>query len=109
MTAEHAHCDMDPIECTAEALAGEYEERGRRIAELEAQLAARSHEAIDARNRAELAEGILRKLIGRHVIEKPTPVGEVWVIEDGSDGYREAIVTDAEAALIDTITEEKTE
>ncbi len=31
----HAHCDNDPIECWVEAMQGEYEERGRKIARLQ--------------------------------------------------------------------------
>jgi hypothetical protein len=38
VSAAHQHCDKDPIECGYEALVGEYDERGRRIADLEQKL-----------------------------------------------------------------------
>jgi hypothetical protein len=64
-----------------------------RIADLEARLAAATHDAVVARDRAEVAEGILRKL-----------TGVVWMTS-GTAYLRGAGVdlTDAEAALFDTI------
>lgn len=104
----HQHCDMDPIECNHEALVGEYEERGRRIADLEARLAHAFHDLVFVREEARVATGILRKLLEAHVIAPPYFLDGDWCIEDGSDGCRTAIVADAEAALLDTLTKETT-
>jgi hypothetical protein len=83
----------------------------RRIADLETQLSARSHEAIVARAEAELAKGILRKLVGEGPVEfepygpgRPDMAGRSYL---GLD-YGIVDLTDAEAALFDTITEEGT-
>jgi hypothetical protein len=140
-TALHLHCDMDPIECSHEALVGEYEERGRRIADLERQvrilddhlaaaqygcpdcgvhhgciemaaenerlkgeLADASHRAVTATEEARVAKGVLAKL-------KPSARG-VWSPSADEHlpyvllGLRDVDLTDAEAALFDTITEE---
>lgn len=89
---------LPPIPPTMLATSPGHDACDRRIADLEAQLAARSHEAIVARAEAELAKGILRKLRAfgarteRRLLVRSTrgPIP----------------LTDAEAALFDTITEE---
>jgi len=70
------------------------------IAELEAALAARSHEAIDARARVEVAVGLLRRLDDAGVI---AICGDV--ITDVDDVARVRL-DPAEAALFDSPTEE---
>lgn len=64
--------------------------------QLEADLAARSHEAVDARGRAEFAEGLLRRL-----------VADVVYVHDGTvsdcTGIKAIFLDPAEAAQLDRI------
>jgi hypothetical protein len=101
----HRHCDADPIECSHEALVGEHREAAARIADVEARLAAATHDAVVARDRANLAVGILRKILTTGDVEQ-------WHHEDGgcaldhsTVGHPSIDLTDAEAALLDSIGE----
>lgn len=80
-------------------LARPHDDCDRRIADLEAALSARSHEAIVARDEAELAKGILRK-IARSVVRYGGWISRTDSVID---------LTDAEAALFDSLTKETTE
>lgn len=78
-------------------------ERHRRIADLEARLAAATHDAVVARDRADLAVGILRKLKAEAGVEMHT-MGATW----GGCPFlgldcSTVVLTDAEAALFDSM------
>jgi hypothetical protein len=85
-------------------------ERDSRIADLEARLADASHRAVTATEEARVATGILAKLKGMGV--ELSPYGPGRPDKDGQHflglDYFIVDVTDAEAALFDTITKETT-